>query len=262
MKGVQSPSRGSRPSGKRSIARVRKAFRPDVLARVCTLQDFSGYAPRTDLPARQGRERFLHYRDNGSNVLAVAHLDSVQPHTACTVVGTAAGPLALSGVLDDRLGAYVILEMLPRLGVTTDWLLTTDEEMGESTAAEFSSEKPYHWTFQFDRGGTDVVMYDYETPELVEMVEASGARVGGGPSRTSACSNTSGARGSTGESATATTTVLAPTPGWRTPSGWWPASCASTPPTQMRPCPTRRGATTATSSGSPSGSGATSVARR
>lgn len=180
MKGVQSPSRGSRPSGKRSIARVRKAFRPDVLARVCTLQDFSGYAPRTDLPARQGRERFLHYRDNGSNVLAVAHLDSVQPHTACTVVGTAAGPLALSGVLDDRLGAYVILEMLPRLGVTTDWLLTTDEEMGESTAAEFSSEKPYHWMFQFDRGGTDVVMYDYETPELVEMVEASGARVGVG----------------------------------------------------------------------------------
>ncbi len=70
--------------------------------------------------------------------------------------------------------------MLPKLGITCDWLLTTDEEIGQSTAEDFETEKAYNWTFQFDRAGTDVVMYDYETPDLVELVEKAGARVGQG----------------------------------------------------------------------------------
>ena len=180
MTARRKPAAGPRATGRRSVARVREAFRPDVLARLCTLDDFSEYAVRTELPPRDGRERFLHYRDNGSDVLAVAHLDSVQRDGTCTVVPTGAGPLAVSGTLDDRLGAYVILDLLPRLGVTTDWLLTTDEELGESTAAAFDTDKDYHWMFQFDRGGTDVVLYDYERPELLELVEASGAKVGTG----------------------------------------------------------------------------------
>jgi hypothetical protein len=146
------------------------------------LQDFSDYATRVDLePLGRSDRRFYYYKDNGADVLGIAHLDSVQQNGRCTVMDTTGGPIACSGVLDDRLGAYVILELLPALGIKCDWLLTTDEEMCQSTASDFYSEgKDYNWMFQFDRGGTDVVMYDYETDYLVELVEESGADVGRG----------------------------------------------------------------------------------
>jgi hypothetical protein len=155
------------------------AFDEDALIRVCEMHDFSEYAPRYELePWPDGDERFFHYQDNGSDILAVAHLDHVQGDGTCHVINTPAGQLAVSGALDDRLGAYVILELLPRLGIKCDWLLTTDEEMGATTASAFDAPKDYNWIIEFDRGGTDVVMYDFETPELVDLVEEAGARVG------------------------------------------------------------------------------------
>jgi hypothetical protein len=170
-----------RQPSKAAKRRVAKAFDADALARICTAEDFSRYARRFDLaPGRYGQDRFYYYQDNGSPILAVAHLDTVQDNGACTVTQTAAGLLACSGALDDRLGAYVILELLPRLGIVCDWLLTTDEEIGRSTAADFAGlddDKEYNWMIQFDRGGTDVVAYQYDSPELVELVEESGARV-------------------------------------------------------------------------------------
>jgi hypothetical protein len=164
------------------IDRVADAFDPDMLIHICETNDFQNWATRHDLPG-QGPGRFYWYQDNGSDVLAVAHLDSVQADVLAQVVDTAAGPLVVSGALDDRLGAYVILELLPNLGVTCDWLLTTDEEIGRSTARDFADAydgKRYNWLIEFDRGGTDVVMYDYETAEYVELVEAAGAKVGQG----------------------------------------------------------------------------------
>ena len=126
--------------------------------------------------------KFYIHKDNGSDVLGIAHLDTVQQDRGCSVVfSKTLGKLVLSGGLDDRLGAYIILEMLPRLGITCDWLLTTDEEIGQSTAQHFEGEdKKYNWMFSFDRMGTDVVMYDYRTKELADLVEASGARTGHG----------------------------------------------------------------------------------
>lgn len=161
---------------------VRDAFDADKLKFVCETGDFLDYATRVELmDSPTGRPRFFYYKDNGSDILAIAHLDTVQDDRTCNVVDSSAGLLALSGGLDDRLGAYVILEMLPKLGIVCDWLLTTDEEIGQSTAEEFWPEhKAYNWMFQFDRGGTDVVMYEYETPELAEAVEACGARIGEG----------------------------------------------------------------------------------
>jgi len=171
----------SRQPSKAVRRRVRDAFDADALIDLCTRQDFSAYGDRFDLaPARDGHKRFYWHQDNGSDVLAVAHLDHVQLSNRCSVVDTAAGPLAVSGALDDRLGVYVILEMLPRLGITCDWLLTTDEESCASTADEFVTDKDYHWMISFDRGGTDVVMYQYETPAMCDLVEACGARVGVG----------------------------------------------------------------------------------
>lgn len=191
----------SRQPSKAKRRAVRAAFDAEMLKDLCVRQDFSEYAERVDLPPRTSgwssygkgafsnlsnlgttstHERFYYYKDNGSDILAIAHLDSVQDDGHCEVIETNAGLLAVSGTLDDRLGVYVILEMLPKLGITCDWLLTTDEEIAASTAEEFSSAKQYNWMFQFDRGGTDVVMYEYETHELCDLVEEAGGNVGQG----------------------------------------------------------------------------------
>ena len=67
------------------------------------------------------------------------------------------------------------------MGVDVDWLFTVGEEDGMSTAAFFDPadhhDRDYNWIIQFDRGGTDVVLYQYETPDLVDKVERTGRRV-------------------------------------------------------------------------------------
>lgn len=182
MTGQRKPS-----AAEKRLNRVRSAFSAEDLIRVCETApgDFGSYAPRIDLPPdrlwKGASDRFYYYRDRGSPILAVAHLDHVQDDATCRIVDTHDGPLVLSGALDDRLGAYVILEMLPRLGIEVDWLLTTDEEMGASTAKEFYVDhKQYHWMIEFDRGGTDVVLYQYENLETRAMVREADAYVGVG----------------------------------------------------------------------------------
>lgn len=130
-------------------------------------------------------DNFYFYKDNGSNVLAVAHLDTVadgDDRTCRFVVTEGAGTVVFSRALDDRLGAYIILELLPKLGLTYDVLLTVGEECGLSTAEYFEPPKGKHYDYmiEFDRGGTDVVMYQYEDAEVRDMVKACGARVGSG----------------------------------------------------------------------------------
>lgn len=175
------------------IDRVADQFDADELIHICQTWDFSDYATLVPLPewseGAKTDDRFYWYQNNGSDILAVAHLDTVQHDMTCQVIETAAGPLAVSGALDDRLGAYVILDLLPALGINCDILLTTDEEMGRSTGREFCEDfidndgqpaKEYNWIIQFDRGGTDVVMYQYETPEYANLVVQAGAVVGDG----------------------------------------------------------------------------------
>lgn len=125
---------------------------------------------------------FYLFRDNGANVLAVAHLDTIgRPHQrACHFLDTEGGPVVYSRALDDRLGAYIILDMLPKLGITCDILLTVGEESGRSTAAYFEPPKQYDWMIEFDRGGSDVVMYQYDDDDTRQLVKESGARVGEG----------------------------------------------------------------------------------
>lgn len=161
---------------------VRDAFDAARLIDICERDenDFAEFATRYDLESWKGRSRYFYFQDNGADILAVAHLDTVQDDRSCKVIDTAAGLLAVSGGLDDRLGAYVILDMLPKLGVNCDILLTIDEEVAQSTGAEFAPPKDYNWMIEFDRGGTDVVMYQYETSELGFLVEESGARMGDG----------------------------------------------------------------------------------
>ncbi len=117
----------------------------------------------------------LIFQDNGAKVLAVAHLDSV---------GTARSRLKNGIVrcpqLDDRLGAWVLLDVLPKLGVCCDILLTDSEEKGQSTAQYFTETDRYNWVCEFDREGTDVVLYDWETDSLCSLLEGYGFPIGWG----------------------------------------------------------------------------------
>lgn len=179
------------------LATVRQAFSQDALARVCTLPE-EGFGPAYGMSTVMTsdddgfssayrrkyakNEDFYCFRDNGARVLAVAHLDTVvSPHQrTARFAETPCGPAVVSGALDDRLGAYIILELLPRLGITYDTLLTTGEEYGCSTARSFQPDKDYDWMIEFDRGGTDVVMYQYDDAVIRKAVRASGAVVGEG----------------------------------------------------------------------------------
>ena len=99
----------------------------------------------------------LYFRDKGASVLAVCHLDYVLWETP-----TKRGSVVYCPQLDDRLGAWVIAELLPDLGVNVDCLFTTGEENARSTGTWFEPTKSYNWVAEFDRAGTDVVFYQYQ----------------------------------------------------------------------------------------------------
>ena len=102
------------------------------------------------------------FKDNKANILAVAHLDSQMPYTHFAVARMRHDTKIFCPTLDDRLGAYMLLEYLPKAGVEYDILLTTNEEKGRSTARFFRTDKQYKWMFMFDRMGTGSVVYNYD----------------------------------------------------------------------------------------------------
>lgn len=166
------------------IDKIWAAFDRDELRRVCELpeEEFAATYGLGTYRVEQIGADFYAYRDNGSDVLAVAHLDTVARRTdrGCRFVDTEAGTVVFSRALDDRLGAYIILDLLPKLGINCDVLLTVGEESGQSTARFFDPPKQYNWMIEFDRGGTDVVLYQYDDKDTANLVRDSGARVGEG----------------------------------------------------------------------------------
>lgn len=120
--------------------------------------------------------RYL-FRDNGCNILGVAHLDTVLQDKIFSVEGNR----IYSPQLDDRLGVWSLLYALPtKMGYVYDILLTDDEEMGASTASLFTTAKKYNWIFEIDRADSDSVLYDYETKEYRKLLEDNGFEVGWG----------------------------------------------------------------------------------
>lgn len=114
------------------------------------------------------------YKNNGSNILAVAHLDTVLPYTHFDTVKLVNDTRIYSPVLDDRLGAYIILDLLPLKNIKCDILFTVGEEKLMSTAAYFQlpRDKRYNWMFSFDKDGTDSVLYQYHSQQLVDLLES------------------------------------------------------------------------------------------
>jgi hypothetical protein len=171
------------------LSDVEQAFSRKALRRICEADELSfgdAYGMQlVSIPEQRYPDNFFLYKDNGSSVLAVAHLDTVADadDRACRFVVTeGAGTVVFSRALDDRLGAYIILELLPKLGLNYDILLTVGEESAQSTAAFFAPPegKEYDWMIEFDRGGTDVVMYQYDDKEVRQLVRDAGARPGDG----------------------------------------------------------------------------------
>lgn len=108
--------------------------------------------------------RQLIYINNNSPILAVAHLDGTMPptHFATGEVAHKPGHTCIfSPMVDDRLGAFTLLYLLPEMGINCDILLSEGEEIGDPTSQWFHTKKRYNWMFQFDRMGTDVVHYQY-----------------------------------------------------------------------------------------------------
>lgn len=140
--------------------------------------------------------RYL-YVDNGSNVLAVAHVDTVARYAksywsntdkkyivkAITTPAPNVKKMTVTSIkLDDRLGVHLVMDILPMLGINVDILLTEDEEWAQSTAALFVADKKYNWGFSFDRRGVgEVVMYQYDDDkDAVGKVMESGWYLGQG----------------------------------------------------------------------------------
>lgn len=116
------------------------------------------------------------YINRGSNVLAVAHADSVQTYGGYNLNDR----FLQCATIDNRLGLYIVLFHLPMLGINCDVLITDGEESGNSSARDFVPTKIYNWAFSFDRAGSDMVMYQYEDDETAELIEDYGFKVGFG----------------------------------------------------------------------------------
>lgn len=172
-------------SYKAALKAVKDAFDRDILTYICEAPEAEfakTFGMETVMVQQPAPSDFYLHRDNGSKILAVAHLDTVglAHQRACRYVNTEAGEVVYSRALDDRLGAYIILDLLPALGINHDVLLTVGEEDAMSTADFFDPPKAYNSMIEFDRGGTDVVLYDYEDEETVNLVRHAGAVVGQG----------------------------------------------------------------------------------
>ena len=113
---------------------------------------------------------FIPGKGDDANILVVAHMDSVakpsQPrfHKQSFYAPT----------VDNRIGFFIATKWLPSVGIYPDVLLTDHEEMANSTAKWFSTEKQYRWMVQFDRMDMDVALYQYRTDEMEKAVEGVG----------------------------------------------------------------------------------------
>lgn len=166
---------------------------------------FNKHAENT-VTGTNGRHIFI---DNGSSVLAVAHIDTVvnpRKTFSFNTMTRNAGPtdvlVVKTPTLDDRLGVYTIMDFLPGiLGEKwADILITEGEETGKSTAQDFKTDKQYNWMVEFDRNGSgmtymgnsktlndDAVLYSFKGKDFEDALRDSGFERLGRGSLTDIC---------------------------------------------------------------------------
>lgn len=153
----------------------------NTMRRVCS-DSPSALARRYGLTEYDTKSGKAWFKDNGANILLVAHLDSCQPFTHFSLAKLKPDTRIFCPTLDDRLGAYVILDYLGKAKVKYDILLTDNEEKRQSTARDFNfpHKRQYNWMAMFDRSGKDVVMYQYENTIAKAALTKHGFTVGKG----------------------------------------------------------------------------------
>lgn len=134
-----------------------------LLKQICfaEIQDFEHLGEVTETPDGI----YIHIKSEGARVLGVAHLDTVLTSKTFKVQKRKKDILVHNEQLDDRLGVYALLHLIPQMGINCDILLTEGEEVGRSTAKYFNNSD-YNWIFSFDRRGDDVVLYQYQDAKI------------------------------------------------------------------------------------------------
>ena len=99
--------------------------------------------------------RHIYIQHENAKVLAVAHADTVinpRKTFSFNIINRRTKDDSIVRVvktptLDDRLGIYTIMSLLPSIfgGEWADILITEGEETGNSTAADFVTDKEYNW---------------------------------------------------------------------------------------------------------------------
>lgn len=150
----------------------------DLMKKICLakISDFETLGEVSKTP----NGIYIHKSNPKSKVLGIAHLDTVLSLNHFHKVKIDKKDIVINAQLDDRLGVYVMLDILPKLGIDFDLLLTEGEELGLSTAMHFNPSKEYNWMFSFDRHGDDVVLYQYEDNYINTALKDSKFRIGKG----------------------------------------------------------------------------------
>lgn len=174
------------PSAEMNLVAQMPNIQYDALRKMCSMKE-TAIARKYGLQYIHTPDGGFYFKDNGADVLGVAHLDSVMPYMHFTIAKMRPDTWIFAPNLDDRLGAYVIADYLPKAGVECDILFTTNEEKGRSTARYFTEEylpllkkKSYHWMFMFDRSGTGATVYDYNNKEWEKALKDTGVDLGRG----------------------------------------------------------------------------------
>jgi hypothetical protein len=150
----------------RNVARSQPNLHYGEMKEACRLKpkQLAAKLGLTEITTSEGKKMW--FKDNGSKVLFVAHLDSVQSYYELDTVKFREDTWITCPTLDDRIGVYVGAYWLPKAGIKPDLLFTTDEEKMKSTGHYFAPPKDYNWMFMFDRKGEGAVAYQYENEQL------------------------------------------------------------------------------------------------
>ena len=131
------------------------------------------------IPRSGGKGRQWILKKGTTPILAVAHADCTQKAAYVSdVIQHPMGNLVFYPKVDDRLGLFTFLHILPTLGIHPSILVTDHEEEGASTGREFAeligAKHSWNWMVMFDRSGDDVVTYGYTSEETERLVASVG----------------------------------------------------------------------------------------
>lgn len=171
------------------VGRLIRQYNPDRWKHFidCQVIDVDGGVTTTNrsIKSFNNSNYFAWFRFDDSKILTVVHMDynNTYEYVHLFVEGTnkEGEQVFFNGRFDDHIGLYTIAYLYSKFGIKSDFLFTTNEEFGATTAKDFTKWveedqdridycKKYNWAVQFDRNGTDTVLYDYDGPTFRKCV--------------------------------------------------------------------------------------------